>query len=308
MKKSLSLLLAVVICLTSLAAFAAGDNIKVYLDGKQLTFDVEPQFINERVMVPARRILEAIGATVEYDEEAETIEAFNEITTVSLAVGVPKISINGVEKNMDVAPVEINGRTLIPARFAADAFGCDVKWEEATQSVFITSTDERNFSYRDFETNFNQLITMIKIGGRWESELNAYSHFVYLPTTKNMQRSGKAFYYPDTNSVSVVLTARSFRDYSFGEDTTMFAITFSEDSATASIQLTNNNYSNLNITFASKPYASSWTLSNDTGIKSYSQSKANTDALFNSNIDATESLLKSEFGISLSELGMNIKL
>lgn len=42
----------------------AENDIQVKLDGKTLSFDVPPQIINDRTMVPLRAIFEALGATV----------------------------------------------------------------------------------------------------------------------------------------------------------------------------------------------------------------------------------------------------
>ncbi len=43
---------------------------------------------------------------------------------------------------MDVAPTVVDGRTLVPIRFAAEAFGAKVDWEEASQTVTIQSGDK----------------------------------------------------------------------------------------------------------------------------------------------------------------------
>ena len=43
--------------------------------------------------------------------------------------------INDTAYAMDVMPVIINGRTLAPARYVAEAFGYYVNWDEMTQSV-----------------------------------------------------------------------------------------------------------------------------------------------------------------------------
>lgn len=42
---------------------------------------------------------------------------------------------------MDVAPVNINGRVMVPARYVAEALGAKVEWDPATQSVKITSKE-----------------------------------------------------------------------------------------------------------------------------------------------------------------------
>lgn len=40
---------------------------------------------------------------------------------------------------MDVVPTVVDGRTLVPIRFAAEAFGAKVDWEEESQTVTIES-------------------------------------------------------------------------------------------------------------------------------------------------------------------------
>ena len=47
-------------------------TVSVYTDGTQIDFDVEPQIINDRTMVPMRAIFEAIGAEVNWDDSTKT--------------------------------------------------------------------------------------------------------------------------------------------------------------------------------------------------------------------------------------------
>ena len=47
--------------------------------------------------------------------------------------------INDKIIELDVPPQLIGGRTLVPARAVSEAFGCDVKWDDSTQTVIITS-------------------------------------------------------------------------------------------------------------------------------------------------------------------------
>ena len=53
----------------------AAAEIKVYLDGRQLVFDVNPQIINGRTLVPMRKIFEELGAFVTWEETTKTITA-----------------------------------------------------------------------------------------------------------------------------------------------------------------------------------------------------------------------------------------
>ncbi len=49
--------------------------------------------------------------------------------------------VKGAETKLDVAPIVLNGRTFLPARFVAEQLGCVVTWDEATQTVLIEKDD-----------------------------------------------------------------------------------------------------------------------------------------------------------------------
>ncbi len=122
------------------------DAVKVMINNQLEIFDVEPQLINDRTMVPMRKIFEDVGAVVEWDDATQTVTATRKVsdnygidtTTVKLTIGSNKITINGVEQEMDIAPVVINGRTLVPVRFISEALGAKVDWIDEKQLVKIT--------------------------------------------------------------------------------------------------------------------------------------------------------------------------
>jgi len=58
---------------------------------------------------------------------------------VEAVIGKNVILVNDEELKMDVAPIIVEGRTLVPARFIAEAFDCIVEWDEATRTVNIKS-------------------------------------------------------------------------------------------------------------------------------------------------------------------------
>ncbi|MBR5218679.1 MAG: copper amine oxidase, partial [Clostridia bacterium] len=74
MKKILALIIAIVLTLSCISV-CAQDSIAVLLDGEAISFDVEPQIINSRTMVPMRAIFTALGANVEWVEEHRLIVA-----------------------------------------------------------------------------------------------------------------------------------------------------------------------------------------------------------------------------------------
>ena len=140
MKKLISLVSVVILAMSSMICVSAADEgIKVYLEGSKVNFDVQPQTINDRTMVPIRAIFEAMGANVTWDDVTQTAISTKDNTTVKMTLNSTTEYINDTAYAMDVAPVIINGRTLAPARYVAEAFGYYVNWDEMTQSVLISN-------------------------------------------------------------------------------------------------------------------------------------------------------------------------
>lgn len=139
MKKIISMMLAATLAISSMICVSAADEgIKVYLEENKINFDVQPQTINDRTMVPIRAIFEAMGANVTWDDATQTAISTKNNTTVKMTLNSTTEYINDVAYEMDVTPVIIDGRTLAPARYVAEAFGYYVNWDSMTQSVLIS--------------------------------------------------------------------------------------------------------------------------------------------------------------------------
>lgn len=118
-------------------------DISVVVNGKYVNFDVQPQIINGRTMVPVRAIFEALGAVVEWDEYEQLVTAEiyepDGILFAQFIIGsnIMYSSCGSGEHIIDTPAMIINGRTLVPARAAAEAFDYNVSWDEATKTVYI---------------------------------------------------------------------------------------------------------------------------------------------------------------------------
>jgi hypothetical protein len=54
-------------------------------------------------------------------------------TTISMVIGSTTLTVNGQAQTMDIALMIRDGRTYLPARYAAEAFGFSVSWDAAEQ-------------------------------------------------------------------------------------------------------------------------------------------------------------------------------
>lgn len=142
MKKILSKVMYGIMIMSILASLLvvpvmAEGNIKVVLNGTELTFDIQPQLINDRTMVPMRKIYEALGAEVEWEEDTQTITATKEDIVIIMQIDNYVISVSGQDITLDVPPQLVGERTLVPVRAVAEGLNADVEWVDETQTVII---------------------------------------------------------------------------------------------------------------------------------------------------------------------------
>ncbi|MBQ6907310.1 MAG: carbohydrate-binding domain-containing protein, partial [Clostridia bacterium] len=161
MKKILSIVLCLCVAIILLTgiSYVSADEITVELDGKKIEFDVKPEIIDGRTMVPLRKIFEEIGATVKWDNDTKTVSARKNSKTVTLVIDSTDLEIdkgktddngNAVTETvtLEVPAQVVSGRTLVPARAIAESFDLSVDWEEENQKVVITSDDDEDDSWK----------------------------------------------------------------------------------------------------------------------------------------------------------------
>lgn len=93
----------------------------------QKEMDTAPFIQDNRTFVPLRALAEAFGAKVEYDNANQGIHIQMDGKDLLMTIGKKTFTINGVQKQMDVAPyLTASGRTIVPVRFAAEGLGFSV--------------------------------------------------------------------------------------------------------------------------------------------------------------------------------------
>lgn len=88
MKKKIATILVVVLIMTCIPiSSSAASNITVTYNGQPIYFDVQPQMVNNRVMVPMRAIFERFGMYVTWKPETREIYATNGPKTIEMGIG-----------------------------------------------------------------------------------------------------------------------------------------------------------------------------------------------------------------------------
>ena len=159
MKKLLSILMTLIFAMSMMTGCSAAENKvesfvltmqignpNMTVNGTEKEIDpgrgTVPVVQNDRTLVPIRAIIEAMGGSVNWDEETQT--AFLEYNgdIITLAIGNRMAYFNETANTLDVAPTVINDRTMLPIRFIAESFKFNVDWDGKTQTITITKSDE----------------------------------------------------------------------------------------------------------------------------------------------------------------------
>lgn len=106
-----------------------GDNI--------ITLDTPAYIKNGRTYLPVRALGESLGANVSWDEETRTVTLKRGEDQVEMVIGDYNIRINGSYTTMEVVPEIAGGRTMLPARYVAEAFGALMSWNEKDREVVM---------------------------------------------------------------------------------------------------------------------------------------------------------------------------
>lgn len=154
MKKIILTSLFSIILIASMTFCANADEvISVYVNGYKVEFDVQPQLIKDRTMVPMRKIFEAMGANIQWDETTQTVTAKKSYAEGKYNIVEMQIDNNIMKKDgtdivLDVPPTIIDDRTLVPVRAVSEAFNAEVQWSERNNSVVIGTGNYK--LYKDY--------------------------------------------------------------------------------------------------------------------------------------------------------------
>ena len=158
-KKFVALTLAVGTVMPYTVSGAPMVNYKLVYDGKTHNYsaeevyisvngediengDMPPVILENRTLVPARAVFEAMGAEVLWNGETSEVFISKGSHVVTIKVGNNTGYKNGSKFTMDVPPKIINDRTVIPVRAVSEALDCDVEWNGKTRYVIINDKKE----------------------------------------------------------------------------------------------------------------------------------------------------------------------
>lgn len=110
------------------------ENITV--NGSASTIE-KPYVVNGTTMIPLSIITNSFGATLQWDNQTQTIELSAGAKTVTLKIGDKNAKLNGKPLVLAVAPELKNGKTMVPITLVSQFLGASVNENKQTGEISI---------------------------------------------------------------------------------------------------------------------------------------------------------------------------
>jgi len=143
-KKALIMMLVAmfVVAAAPLTNVYASDDIRVIINGVQVTFAYqEPVIINEIVLIPVREVAEHMGFSVYWDSDTHQVFLSRADDLAIIQIGSDVLIANGVNYTMCIPAQIIGGRTMIPITAIQDATCYELYWDSDIVTIAAQAQD-----------------------------------------------------------------------------------------------------------------------------------------------------------------------
>jgi N-acetylmuramoyl-L-alanine amidase len=109
------------------------------VNGRLLQADPPPVVFEDRALVPARAVFEALGAAVDWNAETALATVTLDGTVVQLKIGSNLAYVDNEIRPLEAPPKIINDRTMIPVRFVSEALGFGVDFWPDSDTIVVNA-------------------------------------------------------------------------------------------------------------------------------------------------------------------------
>lgn len=109
------------------------------VNGTKTKLEVAPLLKDGTTYVPIKYVLDSFGGESQWNNTAKKITVTRGTTVLEVTVGKKEFMLSGKRSQADVAPIIVNGRTLVPLRLVSEQLGIHVKWDKITKSITLES-------------------------------------------------------------------------------------------------------------------------------------------------------------------------
>jgi N-acetylmuramoyl-L-alanine amidase len=173
------IVISIIFSLSTFCSMAEFTGVRLIVDGVELITDTPATIVQERTLVPARAVFEAMGGTVEWNEGLREVTILLHRSEIKLTIDSKDAFVEGKLRTLDVPASIIDGRTMVPVRFIAESAGSTVEWDNDNRIVQVTSPGQEQTTELDIvdivveetDASYN-----IKVVGN--NQINVFKDFI----------------------------------------------------------------------------------------------------------------------------------
>lgn len=113
--------------------------VRLYLNNQLLCSNQSPVIQNNRTLVPLRTIAEALNASVDWNQNTQTVTIQSSNKTISIPINSHKVLVDNKEIIIDAPAQLINNTTMVPLRFISEQLNAHVFWDNTNYSIWLIS-------------------------------------------------------------------------------------------------------------------------------------------------------------------------
>ncbi|MEW5954169.1 MAG: stalk domain-containing protein [Bacillota bacterium] len=110
---------------------------QMLVNGTVWEMDVAPVIMDGRTLVPVRFISQAMNAPVLWEGAAKNATVVRGGNWIDLWLGERLMVVDGQAVELDVPPLALQGRTMLPLGAVARAMGLTVDWDPGTKKIYL---------------------------------------------------------------------------------------------------------------------------------------------------------------------------
>ncbi|CAM2971740.1 copper amine oxidase N-terminal domain-containing protein [Paenibacillus sediminis] len=133
----LAVIFFIIFAATAQAAASTQSPIRVWLDQKEMKFQIAPVIKNGITFVQFKPLFQSLGYDVSWDAKTKQVAATAGGQKLQLTINSKTAYVNGGKNSLQEAPFITGGNTLVPLRFIAESTGYPVLWDAKARTIKI---------------------------------------------------------------------------------------------------------------------------------------------------------------------------
>jgi len=158
---------------------AEESSITAAIDDKKIEFNTPPYQKQGTTLVPFRAIFEALNLKVGWDSATQQVTGTSDSLNVTLTINSKNAYVNGNRVVLSQAPEVVNGATMIPLRFVAEASGGQVYWDSKKRHIDIVFNERLKLFKSSYYNDSKSLKHWLDNGYSVEEKYNGLTPLLY---------------------------------------------------------------------------------------------------------------------------------